>query len=394
MMTVTSSPVIDAVVRDLMTSFAETASERDKKGGTAKEQRDLIRQSDLLGLLTPKELGGYGHDLLDVLAITKKIAQVDSSLAHLFGYHFLCLATVDLYGTEKQFQYYAQKTADDKLFWGNAFNPLDTNVNATKTKDGWEINGIKSFCSGASDADLLLVSAQKVDNEGLLIALIPTKRTGLVILNDWDSFGQRQTDSGNVQFEGVAVFEEEVLTTKQQSSSIDLKSSIRTHIAQSILNHVLLGTAEGAFQAAKEYTQSSTRSWLTSGVQIATEDPYYIHHYGEWFVKLQAANALAQIANEKLQATWDNRQHLTMEQRGECSIAVATAKVQIVKTALEVTSGMFEVMGARATSAKYNFDRYWRNVRTHTLHDPIAYKLRDIGDFALNRKYPQISPYS
>ncbi|WP_238600664.1 acyl-CoA dehydrogenase family protein [Metasolibacillus meyeri] len=393
-MTVTSSPVIDAVVRDLMTSFAETASERDKKGGTAKEQRDLIRQSDLLGLLTPKELGGYGHDLLDVLAITKKIAQVDSSLAHLFGYHFLCLATVDLYGTEKQFQYYAQKTADDKLFWGNAFNPLDTNVNATKTKDGWEINGIKSFCSGASDADLLLVSAQKVDNEGLLIALIPTKRTGLVILNDWDSFGQRQTDSGNVQFEGVAVFEEEVLTTKQQSSSIDLKSSIRTHIAQSILNHVLLGTAEGAFQAAKEYTQSSTRSWLTSGVQIATEDPYYIHHYGEWFVKLQAANALAQIANEKLQATWDNRQHLTMEQRGECSIAVATAKVQIVKTALEVTSGMFEVMGARATSAKYNFDRYWRNVRTHTLHDPIAYKLRDIGDFALNRKYPQISPYS
>ncbi|MEC1178931.1 acyl-CoA dehydrogenase family protein [Metasolibacillus meyeri] len=253
---------------------------------------------------------------------------------------------------------------------------------------------MKSFCSGASDADLLLVSAQKVDNEGLLIALIPTKRTGLVVLDDWDSFGQRQTDSGNVQFEGVAVFEEEVLTTKQQSSSIDLKSSIRTHIAQSILNHVLLGTAEGAFQAAKEYTQSSTRSWLTSGVQIATEDPYYIHHYGEWFVKLQAANALAQIANEKLQATWDNRQHLTMEQRGECSIAVATAKVQIVKTALEVTSGMFEVMGARATSAKYNFDRYWRNVRTHTLHDPIAYKLRDIGDFALNRKYPQISPYS
>ncbi|MEC1178932.1 acyl-CoA dehydrogenase family protein [Metasolibacillus meyeri] len=135
-MTVTSSPVIDAVVRDLMISFEETASERDKKGGTAKEQRDLIRQSDLLGLLTPKELGGYGHDLLDVLAITKKIAQVDSSLAHLFGYHFLCLATVDLYGTEKQFQYYAQKTAGDKLFWGNAFNPLDTNVNATKTKDG------------------------------------------------------------------------------------------------------------------------------------------------------------------------------------------------------------------------------------------------------------------
>jgi hypothetical protein len=51
---------------------------------------------------------------------------------------------------------------------------------------------------------------------------------------------------------------------------------------------------------------------------------------------------------------------------------------------LEVTSRIFDLMGARATSARYGFDRVWRNVRSHTLHDPVAYKAREVGTFALN----------
>ncbi len=41
-------------------------------------------------------------------------------------------------------------------------------------------------------------------------------------------------------------------------------------------------------------------------------------------------------------------------------------------------------MGARATSGKYGLDRYWRNLRTFTLHDPVDYKVRDIGNWVLN----------
>jgi alkylation response protein AidB-like acyl-CoA dehydrogenase len=51
-------------------------------------------------------------------------------------------------------------------------------------------------------------------------------------------------------------------------------------------------------------------------------------------------------------------------------------------------------MGARATASHYRFDRFWRNVRTHTLHDPVFYKAREIGDFALNGHIPGVSLYS
>ena len=75
-------------------------------------------------------------------------------------------------------------------------------------------------------------------------------------------------------------------------------------------------------------------------------------------------------------------------------MAVATAKVVSTRVGLSVTSAMFEVMGARATSAAPAFDRYWRNLRTHTLHDPVAYKVREIGDFVLNDALPEPNGYS
>jgi alkylation response protein AidB-like acyl-CoA dehydrogenase len=59
-----------------------------------------------------------------------------------------------------------------------------------------------------------------------------------------------------------------------------------------------------------------------------------------------------------------------------------------------VTSRIFEVMGSRATSARYRFDRFWRNARTLTLHDPLDYKVRETGDWALNRRFPTPSFYS
>ena len=170
--------------------------------------------------------------------------------------------------------------------------------------------------------------------------------------------------------------------------------TLRTHIAQTILVHVLLGVAEGAFEEAKNYTKTISRPWLTSGVEQATHDPYTIRQYGDLFVGLKASEALAQNAVEALQEAWEKEWSLTEQERGECGIMIATAKVSVAKTALEVTNRMFEVMGARATSAQYGYDRFWRNIRTHTLHDPIEYKIRDLGNWALNDQLPEISPYS
>ena len=50
--------------------------------------------------------------------------------------------------------------------------------------------------------------------------------------------------------------------------------------------------------------------------------------------------------------------------------------------------------GSAGHAAKHGFDRFWRNVRTHTLHDPVAYKRREIGDHYLNGTLPEFTLYT
>jgi hypothetical protein len=42
-----------------------------------------------------------------------------------------------------------------------------------------------------------------------------------------------------------------------------------------------------------------------------------------------------------------------------------------------------------SATRRYDFDRRWRDVRTHTLHDRVVYKTREVGDFVLNDAVPK-----
>ena len=117
-------------------------------------------------------------------------------------------------------------------------------------------------------------------------------------------------------------------------------------------------------------------------------------HFAEFYVQLEGVRLLANKAVEILQKAWDIGENLTAEQRGEVSIAIATAKIAATNTSLFVTQNIFQVMGARATTAKLNLDRFWRNVRTQTLHDPIDYKYQEVGEWVLTGKVPDPSFYA
>ncbi|MEH2221480.1 MAG: acyl-CoA dehydrogenase family protein [Nostoc sp.] len=380
------------IAKSLAKEFAQTAVERDAQGGTPKHERDRLRQSNLLKLIIPTEYGGLGQSWITVLQITREFAKVDSSIAHVFSYHHLGVVIPHIFGSAEQKQRYYSETIDNNWFWCNALNPLDKRTTLIPENDYFRLNGIKSFCSGSQDSDILPISATNQETGELSILAIPTQRQGVIVHHDWDNMGQRQTDSGSVTFENVLVYPEEILGSRDKSGKPF--STIRACLTQLNLANIYLGIAQGAFEAAKTYTSTNTKPWLTSGVESATQDPYILQHYGKIWVDLQAAVYLTEQAGELLQAAWEREWSLTAEQRGECALLVASAKVFATKVGLDITNRIFEVMGARATSAKYGFDRYWRNLRTFTLHDPVDYKIQDIGKWALNDELPKPNFYS
>lgn len=379
------------IAQQLAKTFAQTAAERDKQGGNPKAERDLIRQSGLLSLSVPIQFGGQGADWNTIFKTIQTIANVDSSLAHVYGFHHLLIATVQLFAQPEQYGQWFRQTAQHNLFWGNTLNPLDQRTTATQiSEQDYIFQGDKSFCSGSIDSDILLCSG--FNEEGtLLIGVIPTAREGVSFLGDWNNMGQRQTDSGTSHFEQVKISKDELLLNPGPLSTP--YSSLRPLIAQLIFVHLFLGVAEGAFEVAKETVQTQ-KAWSKSLTENAVNDPYTQKHFADFYVQLESVRLLAQKAIDTLQWAWDIGEKLTAEQRGQVSITIATAKIAATNASLNITQNIFQVMGARATTAKLNIDRFWRNVRTQTLHDPIDYKYQEIGEWVLTAKVPVPGFYS
>ncbi|EZP66762.1 acyl-CoA dehydrogenase family protein [Pseudomonas sp. MAFF 301449] len=377
----------------LAAEFALSAVERDERGGTPKTERDALRHSGLLALSIPTQYGGLGARWSDTLGIVREFAKVDSSIAHVFGFHHLMLATVRLFSRPDQWQPWFEQTARKNWFWGNALNPLDTRT-VVKDFGGWrEFSGKKSFCSGASDSEMLIASAVDENAGGkLLIAAIPSGRSGITLHNDWNNIGQRQTDSGSASFERVRVEESELLLDPGPLSTPF--ACLRPLIAQLTFTHMFLGIAEGAFEEARTYTLTETRAWHKSSAEDVRQDPYVLHHYGEFWVALQGVRLLVERAAELLDQAWAKGPNLSEHERGQLAIAIATAKVAATRQGLDLCSRLFEVTGARSTHASLRLDRHWRNLRTQTLHDPVDYKLHELGDWALNQSLPIPTFYS
>ena len=381
-----------AVAERVAAELAATAVARDRAGGTAKAERDRLRASGLLALSIPSQFGGHGATWAETMRVVRRLARVDGSLAHLFGFHHLLVATVRLFGDELQWsQAYAQ-TARHAWFWGNALNPLDQRTTIREAPIGDRIvQGVKSFCSGANDSDRLILSALD-ETRRLVVAVVPSDRAGIRILKDWDNMGQRQTDSGTVALDDVVIHEDELLLSPGPLGSPF--ASLRPCLAQLVLANVFLGLGEGALEEARRYTREQSRAWPSSGVASASDDPYVLRHYGELWVGLRGAAALTDQAGASFDEAWSQAERLTTAARGTCAVAVAAAKVATTRAGLDVANRMFEVAGARATSAKADLDRFWRNLRTHTLHDPVDYKLRELGRFALLGELPPPTFYS
>jgi alkylation response protein AidB-like acyl-CoA dehydrogenase len=122
-----------ALAEPVAERLAATAIARDQAGGHAHDERELIRASGLLALTVPTEHGGLGASWPSFYRVLRRLAQVDSALAHLFGFHHLQLAGVLLYGNAAQQRRLLGRSIEQRWFWGNALNPLDKRLQAVDT---------------------------------------------------------------------------------------------------------------------------------------------------------------------------------------------------------------------------------------------------------------------
>jgi alkylation response protein AidB-like acyl-CoA dehydrogenase len=383
-------------VRDLsglIDALRATAAERDREGGHASREKQWIADAGLLTLAVPQEFGGAGAHWPRIYDVIRAIARVDSALAHLLGFQCLQVVSVDVWGNDVQRARYLEGTVSEKWWWGNAVNPLDTRLVATATSDGgYRLNGKKGFCSGTRGSQMMTVSAHDPVTAKPVFAVVPTTREGITVHEDWNPIGQRQTDSGSVSFDNVRIAPDEVLHRSEKPPTP--RATLRTLVSQLVLTNLFVGIAEGALEEARRYVTQHVRPWINSGVERATDDPYLIQRFGEMRLKAVSAEALATRAAHALQDAWQKGAALTAGERAQVALATSEAKILAHRAALDVGENLFDACGARATDASLALDRFWRNARVHTLHDPLDYRVRDVGRYALSGALPEVSLYT
>ncbi|BBX01774.1 hypothetical protein BST36_06225 [Mycolicibacterium moriokaense] len=381
-----------------------TAPERDRAGDTPVDEIGWLRDADLLGIFIPAELGGGGASWTAVSAVVREIASADPSIAHVLLYHYFgSLAGTrgenGFVGTER-----ARRIAEHKLFHGTiaqaAYPPL---ISATQTGDGFRLNGTKPFTSGAALGDVLL--AWVVFDEGTRLAgadvsgqiatvHIEGGARGLSFGEDWDNVGQRLTVSGSATLTDVAVGTTDVIGYGYGAQKSTPAASLDVLYMYSGFASILTGIAIGALDEAADYTRSKGRPWVESQYQSAVEDPLVLERFGQLWVQVQSATSLTDRATQAVEAARQRGDQLSWSERAEAVSAVNAARVHASDVALTVSSRLFEVTGARSTAARHGLDRFWRNARTLSLHDPLHYKHVQLGDHLLNGSPPSPGFYS
>lgn len=383
-----SDAPVTAAAETLRRELARDAVARDRAGGRPSAAIALLRESGLPSAAIPKLHGGAGAPWLSILRAVRVIARTDGSVAHLFGYHHLPLHVVRSIGSQARRAEWLGDSARENWLWAGSGNGVSKTAHGRREGTGWVVEGFRPFSSGTHVADRIMVSWE---GEGARwTAIVPADRDGLVVEDDWNGIGQTQTGSGRLSFRGLHVWPEEILRFPAELSPFQSLTSL---LRQAVLANVFIGSAEGALEEARAYTVTKSRPWVYSGLERHSDDAFVQEGYGGLYARTLAAAELADKAARRLDAAYAKGEELTAPERGALAIALATANVYAGEIGLSATGGIFELMGARSATRANGFDRFWRNVRVHTLRDPAEYKKRAIGTWLLTGDFPAEAPY-
>ena len=391
-------PGVDAawvgVARDVAARLAADALERDRAGAEPLAEAALLRAAGLPALLHPAQDGGGGATWATALRVVREVAAGDGSIGQLLGYSYVNSANLVWVADEAARRRWVPPSARGRWLWGDAVNPIDPDLRLTpdpQVSGGYRLDGTKSFSTGGSTGDAVVVTGLTSDTGSLLLVVVTGGQDGVVPGGDWDNLGQRLSASGSLTFTDVAVPPDAVLGALDRA---DAQGTLITPVIQAVFASFYLGITRGALATAAEYTRTTTRPWVVSDVTDARQDPYVLATYGRLVARLSAAEALADAVGAHLDSVVEAGPALTWEARGELAEQVAALKVVSSDLAVEATSAVFEVTGARASSNRVGLDRFWRNARTHTLHDPVQHKAREVGDHFLNGTHPGFTLYT
>jgi alkylation response protein AidB-like acyl-CoA dehydrogenase len=356
------------------------AADRDRERRYGIEQMDRLGATGFWALTVPTEFGGLGLGTDVLVEVIMWLSAADASLGQVPQNHFNSVERLVLAGSSEQRWRWLPPLATG-CFFGNATAepgerpPGESATALSEVPGGWSLTGRKVYATGALFADTVSVQARSDDGAQVAV-LVPQGTPGMTINDDWQSFGQRTTASGSAEFRDVRVDDLSVLPIPT-----DPRLAYRLSAHSQVLHAAIdTGIAEGALREATALART-VHGARGSGAARFTHDSLGLAHLGELAIATTVARRLTESAAAGLARLDDSS---TLDDILAVFYEVIQAKVVSTRSALQVAGGLFDVGGASSTRPVLGLDRYWRDARTHTLHDAVRWKPHSLGTWLVN----------
>jgi alkylation response protein AidB-like acyl-CoA dehydrogenase len=380
------SPNLEALLKRI----GEGASERERERILPFESIDLIRRARLGALRLPTEAGGAGSSIRELFEVVIRLGEADANVAHILRNHFSVVERLLRFPKDDQHRRWQKAVAEGAII-GLAATELETakvgdvRLNTTLTRDGddYLLNGTKYYSTGTLYSDYVLVRVS--DSAGAMAAtLIPVKREGIELIDDWDGLGQRLTATGTTHFHNVQVKRQEVVF---DAPDVGYGIPYSNTFAQLFLTAIVAGIARAILNDAAVLVRSRKRTFYYAPSEVPTDDPVLQQTVGQIASGAFAAETVVLAAADALDIAtdaFDNGADNAIEAAHRAALLSAKAKIVADEFAIRGGSLLFDVGGASATKKVTNFDRHWRNARTLSSHNPTTFKARSIGQYEIS----------
>jgi alkylation response protein AidB-like acyl-CoA dehydrogenase len=328
----------------------------------SKLDQDLIKQCFELGLMaieSPEEYGGAGSTIFNAILAIEELARVDASVSVFVDVHNTLVTNAFMkWGSDELKKKYMPQLAESRVGAyalseaGSGSDAFALTTKAADKGDHYELNGQKLWITNGNEAEIFIVFATiDVDAgyKGITAFIVEKGFEGFTVGKKEDKLGIRASSTTELIFDACKVPKENVLgeVGKGYKVSIETLNEGRIGIAAQ-----MLGIAQGAFEAALNYTNEREQF----GKRI-NEFQAVQFQLAEMSVEIEAARLLTYNAAR-------------LKDAGKSFLKeAAIAKLYTSRVAEKVSSKAIELFGGYGYVKDYPVEKFWRDSKIGAIYE-------------------------
>ena len=366
---------LQTTVRDLARTIAEekvlaVRAELDEKEEFPWAIVEEIAASGLYGIAIPEEYGGIGGGAFELCLATEQFARACGGIAVTYAANFLGSDILIDNGSPEQKARFLPDIASGKKLCAFAITEETAGsdagavkTTASKTAEGYVLNGSKRFITNGGDATIYTIIARTEPGKsarGLSAFVVEKGTPGFSFGRKEKKMGIRTSSTRELLFDDCLVPRENLIGKEGMGFFYAMKLFEKSRPG---IGAQAVGIAQGAFEAALAHAKS----------RIQFGEPVFNfqavqHMLANMAMDIEAARALCYAAARTVDSGLQK----------SANMESAMSKVYASDMAMRVTTDAVQIMGGVGYMRDYPVEKFMRDAKITQLYEGTNQILRNI----------------